>query len=73
MSKLDEFLQKVSCNTSKFKTEAVFELWKPSADLLACISDIRISNIPASVGLRCVEIKYTRIDYNKRELSVIFM
>ena len=70
---LDEFLKKVTCNTSKFKNEAVFKAWNPSADLLACISDIRISNIPASVGLKCVEIRYTRIDFNKRELSVIFM
>ena len=66
-------MDKVTSNTSRFSTQAVFAKWKPSKELLLRISDIRISNMPSSVGMLCVEINYTRDDLGIRQTSVIFM
>ena len=67
---LDEFLEKVSCNTSRFTSEAVFARWNPNKSHLSRMWDIRIYTLDVE-NLSCVEVNYT--DFNKRETSIIFM
>lgn len=67
---LEEFLEKVSCNASNFKSEDIFTRWNPNKSQLSRMWDIRISPLNVK-DFPCVEVKYT--NFNQRETSVIFM